>query len=323
MSEYRSIAENWGGEYVNLTQAQDNVYYINPFHVPEHVPDREKFVAEKAEFAFAICEQALKDATPCTSRHTAVIGKAIRGLYDEYFAAWDKSSKRKRADLECPTIKTLRDRINEYVYDKGVINETAEQIVDELEIFADGVLDIFSHQQSTDKKNRFMVYGFSELGSRMRPMAMLIMIETITSQIKYNQADGVSTWVYLDEIHELWGQEYSLQAIERMWREVRKRGGICTGMSQNLIDAKQNRSTMTMLSNSEFTVLLDQGKMDQESVEDLFAISKQQIECVNGGDSGTGLIRFGDKIVPFDNTVDKDSDLYQLFNTKFHEMNGG
>ena len=322
MSEYRTIVENWGGEYVNLTQANDNVHYINPFHVPEYVPDRDKFVAEKAEFAFAICEQALKGSSPCTSKHTAVIDKALRGLYKEYFALWDKTSKRKRASIECPTIRSLRDRINEYVYDEGVINDTAKEIVDQLEIFADGTLDIFAHQQSSSSSNRFTVYGFSELGSRMRPMAMLIMIETITSHIKYNQADGKSTWVWIDEIHELWGQEYSLQAIERMWREVRKRGGICTGMSQNLIDAKQNRSTMTMLSNSEFTVLLDQGKMDQESVEDLFSISRQQIECVNGGDSGTGLIRFGDKIVPFDNTVEKDCELYKLFNTNFHEMNG-
>ena len=31
---------------------------------------------------------------------------------------------------------------------------------------------------------------------------------------------------------------------------------------------------------------------------------------------------FGDKIVPFDNTMKKDSELYQLFNTNFHEIAG-
>ena len=36
-----------------------------------------------------------------------------------------------------------------------------------------------------------------------------------------------------------------------------------------------------------------------------------------------GLIRFGDKIVPFDNTMEKESSLYQLFNTNFHEMVNG
>lgn len=77
-----------------------------------------------------------------------------------------------------------------------------------------------------------------------------------------------------------------------------------------------------MVSNSEFMVLLDQGKMDQDAVEDLFSISSEQLACVNGADPGTGLIRFGDKIVPFDNTMKKESSLYRLFNTNFHEMAG-
>lgn len=91
-------------------------------------------------------------------------------------------------------------------------------------------------------------------------------------------------------------------------------------MSQNLIDAQRNRATKTMVSNSEFMILLDQGKMDQESVEDLFSISAEQLDCVNGANPGTGLIRFGDKIVPFDNSMKKDSELYRLFNTNFHEI---
>ena len=51
--------------------------------------------------------------------------------------------------------------------------------------------------------------------------------------------------------------------------------------------------------------------MDKEAVEDLFDISSEQLACVNGADPGMGLIRFGDKIVPFDNTMEKDSSLYQ------------
>ena len=78
--------------------------------------------------------------------------------------------------------------------------------------------------------------------------------------------------------------------------------------------------TKTMVSNSEFMLLLDQGTMDKEAVEDLFDISSEQLACVNGAEPGMGLIRFGDKIVPFDNTMEKDSSLYQLFNTNFHEM---
>ena len=103
--------------------------------------------------------------------------------------------------------------------------QAAKEIVEQLEVFADGTLDIFAREQSISDENRFTVYGFSELGKRMRAMAMLVMIESITAKIKYNQSDGVATWVYVDEMHELWGEEYSLHALEKMWREVRKRGG--------------------------------------------------------------------------------------------------
>ena len=314
MGEYKGIAAAWGGQYINLTQSAENVFYVNPFHVPDEVPDIDRFVAEKAEFAYAICEQALKPA-PLTSRHIAVIDKAVSSMYEEYFRK-RKDKRRRKNRPESPTIPVMRNRIME-LYDD---NEAAKEIAEQLEVFADGTLDIFAREQSISDENRFTVYGFSELGKRMRAMAMLVMIESITAKIKYNQSDGVATWVYVDEMHELWGEEYSLHALEKMWREVRKRGGICTGMSQNLIDAKRNRSTKTMVSNSEFMLLLDQGTMDKEAVEDLFDISSEQLACVNGAEPGTGLIRFGDKIVPFDNTMEKDSSLYRLFNTNFHEM---
>ena len=314
MGEYKGIAAAWGGQYINLTQSAENVFYVNPFHVPDEVPDIDRFVAEKAEFAYAICEQALKPA-PLTSRHIAVIDKAVSSMYEEYFRK-RKDKRRRKNRPESPTIPVMRNRIME-LYDD---NEAAKEIVEQLEVFADGTLDIFAREQSISDENRFTVYGFSELGKRMRAMAMLVMIESITAKIKYNQSDGVATWVYVDEMHELWGEEYSLHALEKMWREVRKRGGICTGMSQNLIDTKRNRSTKTMVSNSEFMLLLDQGTMDKEAVEDLFDISSEQLACVNGAEPGTGLIRFGDTIVPFDNTMEKDSSLYRLFNTNFHEM---
>ena len=109
------------------------------------------------------------------------------------------------------------------------------------------------------------------------------------------------------------------RTLTALWRKKQSLP-ICTGMSQNLIDAQRNRSTKTMVSNSEFMLLLDQGTMDKEAVEDLFDISSEQLACVNGAEPGMGLIRFGDKIVPLDNTIEKDNNLYQLFNTNFHEM---
>ncbi|MCR5691512.1 MAG: ATP-binding protein [Eubacterium sp.] len=315
MGEYKEIAEQWKGQYVNLSQSEENVFYINPLHVPENIPDKERFIAEKAEFAYAICEQALKP-TALTSRHIAIIDRAIRAIYDTYFKEYETTKPKHRSEIPSPTLRSMR----EFMIENEPDNEIAKELVEQLEVFTNGTLDIFARQQSTSENNRFTVYGFSELGKRMRTMAMLVMIESITAKIKYNQTTGIHTWVYVDEIHEIWSDEYALLAIERMWREVRKRGGICTGMSQNLVDALSSRSTKTIVSNSEFTLLLDQGVTDRDIVSELFTVSNEQISKVEGATQGTGLVRFGKKIVPFDNTVSKENDLYKLFNTNFSEL---
>jgi len=176
--------------------------------VPDAVPDQDKFIAEKAEFAYAICEQALKP-TPLTSRHIALIDKAVREMYAEYFKKIKDRRRSRKKRLESPTIRTMR----ELIHGNTQGNDAALELVEQLEVFADGTLDIFAREQSASEENRFTVYGFSELGKRMRAMAMLVMIESITAKIKYNQSDGVATWVYVDEMHELWGEEYSLHAL--------------------------------------------------------------------------------------------------------------
>lgn len=316
MGEYRTVADKYNGAYINLSRIDRKAQTFNPFHVHGDIPQRRKFYEEKAEFAFAICELALKPE-PLTNRHVAIIDRAVQSMYDQYFALRDSKNTQSAKDrVPSPTIRELREEIAK----ESEENKLAEQLAGDLEVFAEGTLNVFSHQQSEQTQNRFVCYGFDGIGKRLRPMALLIMIESITNQIKYNQDNDIPTWVYIDEIHELWDNEYSLQAIERLWREVRKRGGICTGMSQNIIDGLQNRSTKVMISNSAFKCLLDQGDCDQETLKDLFHLSDQQMTYVVNAEKGTGLIQFGSKIIPFDNRVEKDCSLYDVYNTDFHEI---
>lgn len=115
MGEYREIANAWNGAYYNLSQSRDNVYYINPFHIPETVLDKDRFIAEKAEFAYAICEQALKPS-PLSSKHIAVIDRAVRAMYDGYFSQYDKASRKEKKEYSrhnSPTISLMREKIRD------------------------------------------------------------------------------------------------------------------------------------------------------------------------------------------------------------------
>lgn len=96
-------------------------------------------------------------------------------------------------------------------------------------------------------------------------------------------------------------------------------GGLCTGATQNLADLLQSKVVETMLCNSAYLSLLNQSDIELELLHRTLGISDTLLEYVHNVPPGCGLLKFGDKYIPKDNRLDKESKLYQLFNTNFHE----
>lgn len=72
----------------------------------------------------------------------------------------------------------------------------------------------------------------------------------------------------------------------------------------------------TMLSNSEFIIMLNQAASDREKLSKLLNISNEQMSYVTNADAGCGLIRYGSALVPFVNRFPKDTKLYDLMTTR-------
>ena len=72
----------------------------------------------------------------------------------------------------------------------------------------------------------------------------------------------------------------------------------------------------TMLSNSEFIVMLNQAATDGHRLAKLLNISKEQMDYIINADAGSGLIRYGSSLVPFVNQFPKNTRLYKLMTTK-------
>ena len=100
---------------------------------------------------------------------------------------------------------------------------------------------------------------------------------------------------------------------------MRKQGGLCTGITQNVTDLLQNYIAMTLLSNSEFVALLKQANVDSAKLAEVIGVSDAQLRFVSNSPSGTGLLKCGSVVIPFDNQISKDSELYKLYNTNIHE----
>ena len=87
----------------------------------------------------------------------------------------------------------------------------------------------------------------------------------------------------------------------------------------NDIDLLQNYTATTMLANSEFVALLKQANTDSSKMAEVIGVSEAQLRFVTNTASGMGLIKCGSVVIPFDNQISKDTDLYRLYNTNIHE----
>ena len=80
----------------------------------------------------------------------------------------------------------------------------------------------------------------------------------------------------------------------------------------------QNEGT-TMLVNSEFVALLKQANTDSSKMAEVIGVSDAQLRFVTNSQSGMGLLKCGNVVIPFDNQIGKDTSLYKLYNINIHE----
>ena len=303
MNEYFDIAQTYGGTVVNMSTYTDN--YVNPLDMDVwslDLNDSKGMIREKGEFMLGLCEQCMGESL--NSRQKSIIDRCVRRLYIEI-----AKSREKYVPIMSDFYEILMNQPE----------DEARDIALSLELFVNGSLNIFNHQTNVDVDNRFTVYGIRDLGTELSPITMLVMMESIQNRIIANGKRGIATWLYIDEFHVLLNSEYSAKYLQQLWKKVRKQGGLCTGITQNIVDLLQNYTATTMLANSEFVALLKQANTDSSRMAEVIGVSEAQLRFVTNTSSGMGLMKCGNVVIPFDNTIEKGTDLYNLYNTNIHE----
>ncbi len=306
MNEYFDIAHTYGGTVVNMSSYTEN--FVNPLYMDVwnlDAKDSKGWVREKGEFMLGLCEQCMGEAL--NSRQKSIIDRCVRKLYMDIA---------RRKEKKVPVMTDFYNLLIEQP------EEEAKVLALSLELFVNGSLNIFNHQTNVDMDNRFTVYGIRDLGTELSAITMLVMMESIQQRIVENGKKGKATWLYIDEIHVLLGSEYSEKYLQQLWKKVRKQGGLCTGITQNIVDLLQNYVATTLLANSEFIVLLKQASTDSMKMVEAIGLSEAQLQFVSNAPAGTGIIKCGPVVIPFDNRIAKDTLLYRLYNTNIHEQIG-
>ena len=194
--------------------------------------------------------------------------------------------------------------------------EKAKDIALSLELFTTGSLDIFGRESTVDLDKRVVVFDIRGLGQQLKPTGLLVITDTILNRVTLNWKRGKRTHVFLDEFHVVFENEQSGVFFNSAWRQFRKRGAYPTAITQNVEYLLDSVQASTMLSNSEFIVMLNQAASDREKLARLLNISNEQMSYVTNADAGCGLIKYGSALVPFVNRFPKDTQLYKLMTTK-------
>ena len=194
--------------------------------------------------------------------------------------------------------------------------DKAKEIALSLELYTTGSLDIFGRESTVDLSKPYVVFDIHGLGEQLKPAGSLVITDTILNRVTLNWKRGKRTHVFIDEFHVMFENEQSGIFFNSAWRQFRKRGAYPTAITQNVEYLLDSVQASTMLSNSEFLVMLSQAASDRAKLAKLLNISNEQMSYVTNADAGCGLIRYGSALVPFINRFPRDTRLYALMTTK-------
>ena len=254
-------------------------------------------VAFKSQFIMSLLKQVDSDG----------IGPHQKSIIDRCVA---QVCKEKKQSNIVPTLCIIRERLLEQP------EPEARDIALTMELYTSGSLDIFAHETNVDIKNRIISYDIHDLSEDLKQPGFVTITDAMLNRVNFNWAQGKKTHVIVDEFHIAYENEYSGNFFTSAWRQFRKRNASPVAITQNvdyLLDSPQARS---MLSNSEFIVMLNQAENDQERLSELLNISPEQMRYVNGSEAGCGLLRYGNALIPFINKFPMDTELYKLITTR-------
>lgn len=289
-NEYSNIIRKFGGEVIEISAGSKD--HVNAMDMKDGYGDSGDPVRDKSQFIMSLIEQVSRKGIDDLER--SIIDRCVRETYMEF---------------ERPTLKTLRAKLLEQQ------EKEAKALALKLEIFTDGSLDAFAHETNVDVDNRIVSYNIFKLGKQLKTMGLLVITDAMINRVNENFIKGKKTHIFIDEFHVVFENEQSAAFFNSAWRQFRKRDAYPTGITQNVEYLLDSVEASTMLSNSEFVVMLNQAYQDREKLGRLLNISDEQMSYITNAQSGCGLIKYGGILVPFVNKMPKGL-LYDLNTTK-------
>lgn len=293
--EYSELVKAMGGEVINISASSKD--HVNAMDMTEGYGDGINPVIDKSEFILSLFEQLYKKGLG--PKQKSIIDRCTALVYEDY----NKTGV-------VPTLMTLREKLQEQK------EKEAKELALSLELFTNGSLNVFSHETNVNTNCRIISYDIYKLGKQLKTMGLLVITDAMINRVSENFKKKKRTHIFIDEFHVLFANEYSATFFNSAWRQFRKRNAYPTAITQNVEYLLSSIDASTMLSNSEFIIMLNQASSDRKQLAHLLNISDEQMSYISKKTPGCGLIKYGSSLVPFKNEFPKDTRLYKLMTTK-------
>lgn len=301
--EYTPLVKALGGTVINISSSSP--HRINPMDMNIYYADDDNPLNLKSEFILSLIE-IIKGSSLLPAEKT-IIDRCVKKIYKDYILN----------DYNEEYLPNLNDLYKELLDQP---EKEAQDIALMLEIYTEGSLNMFADKTNITMNNRLTVFNTRDLGKQLKGLGLLIVLDCIWNRVCQNRDKGKYTWIYTDEIYLLFANEYSAQFYYELYKRARKWGGIPTGITQNVEDLLRSDTARTMLSNSQFLLLLNQSSSDKKEIQNLLQISDAQLSYITNADSGNGLLVSGKTIIPITNKFPKKTRLYKVMTTKIDEV---
>ena len=308
--EYHPLVQRLHGQVVRISPTSGD--YINPMDINLNYSDDESPVSLKSDFILSLCELIVGGRDGLQPVEKTVIDRAVRNVYRPYLADYQTGSV---PDPEKMPI--LQDLYNEL---RRQPEPEAARIAAALELYVTGSLNVFNHRTNVALKNRLVCFDIKQLGQQLKKLGMLIVQDQVWNRVTANRAQQRATRYYIDELHLLLKEEQTAAYTIEIWKRFRKWGGVPTGVTQNVKDLLASREIQNVFENSDFIYMLNQAPGDREILAKLLNISEFQLSYVTQSAEGTGLLFYGNTILPFRDRFPADTELYRIMTTKPTEV---
>ena len=289
--EYWKLAEAFGGEVVKFSNGSKN--HINPFDFDFRLLEDEEIdiIADKCQLltSFISC---MDSKHPLNAQEKSFVDRCVRKAYAKSNVLTTLDPK------DMPTLGTFLECMKEET--ENINKDMKDKLIITVDMYVNGSAKYFDNQTNVNTKSRFIAYDIRDLNGNLKTQSMLLILDYIWNRLSENRDKGRKTYIYFDEAHLLFQDEYSLDYLRMLWKRARKYGGVLTGITQNVEDLLKDDKSRSMLSNSEFLVLLKQNPTDAAKLQDILHFTDSEIQYVNDTPAGHGILVLGGKTkIPF------------------------